>query len=137
MRKRLFLLTKLNESDKKNIFYLSDSFVNSEVWKVLQEHISLGKPIPEKSDLWPKIEKKIEESSPNFKRDLFVLTDGKLTPEEYSIAILIKCGITTTKMGILLSKAKNTISTRKDTLSRKIFGEKRSLKEIEALIHLL
>lgn len=134
--KKASLLNKLNESDN-NRFYLSEMFVNSEVWQALQDHMSLEKSIPESSDLWQKIEKKIEESSPSFKKDLFVLTDGKLTMDDYHLATLIKCGIPTSKMAILLAKAKNTISTRKNALSRKIFGEKRPLKDIEILIHSL
>ncbi len=129
------LLKNLEDLAETNRFHLSESFLHSDTYDILQNLISTQKPIPENSELWSEIEKQINEWSPNFKKNLDILTDGKLKQTDYAIAVLIKCGFNTSQMGILLSRAKNTISTRKDSLSKKLFKEKRPSKDLETLIH--
>lgn len=74
------------------------------------------------------------QTSPKFKENLIVLTDGKLKQTDYTLALLMKFGFSSTQISVLLSRAVNTVSTRKDSLCKKIFDEKKHSKALEAVI---
>lgn len=108
--------------------------IKSEVFHKIESLLKEKKPITDDSCIWEEMESEIMKTSPNFKENLIVLTDGKLKQTDYTLALLMKFGFSSTQMSILLSRAVNTISTRKDSLCKKIFDEKRHSKELEAII---
>ncbi|MDE5880502.1 MAG: tetratricopeptide repeat protein [Muribaculaceae bacterium] len=108
--------------------------IKSDIFHRIESLLKEKKPIPEGSDIWEQMEAEIVKASPNFKENLIVLTDGKLKQTDYTLALLMRFGFSSTQMSILLSRAVNTISTRKDSLCKKIFDEKRHSKEFEAII---
>ncbi|MDE6795421.1 MAG: tetratricopeptide repeat protein [Muribaculaceae bacterium] len=111
--------------------------IKSDTFHKIENLLKEKKPIPEGSDIWEQMEAEIIKTSPNFKENLIVLTDGKLKQTDYTLALLMRFGFSSTQMSVLLSRAVNTISTRKDSLCKKIFDEKRHSKELEAIIFCL
>ena len=77
------------------------------------------------------------EDSPNFKSNLHLLTGGKLSVQDYRLALLIKCGVTPTQLISLLGRTKGTISYRRETLCYRVFEEKLGSKVIDGIIRLL
>ena len=116
---------------------VSTGILQSEAYLSLQAFISEDKVIPEQSPLWKKLEIAVIDSSPNFKSNLHLLTGGKLSAQDYRLALLIKCGVTPTQLISLLGRTKGTISYRRETLCYRVFEEKLGSKVIDGIIRLL
>ncbi len=56
---------------------------------------------------------------------------------EFHLALLIKCGITPTKIATLVGRTKATIAYRRETLGFKFFDQKLGLSAIDDIIRLL
>lgn len=129
-------LTKLYD-DGKDQMKIAPAILDSDAYKKIQELISQEKPIGDDSKLWVKLEAAIKKSSPNFQTHISLLTGGKLTKQELRTAMLIKVGVTPTQMLTLLARSKGTISSRRESICFKVFGEKRANKVIDGIIRLL
>ena len=79
----------------------------------------------------------LQEVYPDFKANLRLLTQSRLTSLDLHTALLIKCHFTPTQMSVLLGRSKGTIVSRRETLSLKIFDEKIGTKVIDGIIRLL
>lgn len=135
IRLRNELLSIYNSGKKHS--GVSAGILQSEAYLSLQTFISENKVIPEQSPLWKKLESAVTESSPNFKSNLNLLTGGKLSVQDYRLALLIKCGATPTQLISLLGRTKGTISYRRETLCYRVFEEKLGSKVIDSIIRLL
>lgn len=135
IRLRNELLSIYNSGKKHS--GVSTGILQSEAYLSLQTFISEDKVIPEQSPLWKKLENAVTESSPNFKSNLHLLTGGKLSVQDYRLALLIKCGVTPTQLISLLGRTKGTISYRRETLCYRVFEEKLGSKVIDGIIRLL
>lgn len=135
---RLTLRNQLREvaSSLKEVTVPSQ-IIESEVYGLLQLYVKDGKVIPQDSPIWEELSDTISSVSPNFKRSLTVLMNGKTTKNDYETCLLIKCGVGPTGMGILLGKSPGAIVSRRDSISQKIFDEKIGTKLIDIVIRLL
>ncbi|MDE6578663.1 MAG: tetratricopeptide repeat protein [Muribaculaceae bacterium] len=115
----------------------SSHILNSEVYSLLQNYIKTEKTIPNNSEIWDHLENIILKTSPDFKKNLSVLMNGKDTLIDIETSMLIKCGFTPSSIAILLGKTPATIGSRRDSISIKIFGEKIGTKLIDNIIRLL
>ncbi len=115
-------------------FKVPDIILKSDIYLRLQQRIEENKCIPETDCIWQELELLVEQASPGFKSNLRKFSDGKITDVEIQVALLIKCGITPSKMAKLLNRAKNTISTRRKSLFVKIFGNNRNPKILDNFI---
>lgn len=88
----------------------------------------------EEKKLFKDIEDLVESVSPGFAYRLRILTEGKVTPVENRIAMLIKCGFAPLQISVLLGKEKNTISTHRRNLAFKITGQKKSNRSLDVII---
>ncbi|MDE6247767.1 MAG: hypothetical protein K2M41_08025 [Muribaculaceae bacterium] len=61
--------------------------------------------------------------SPDFRRNLEILMSGKLRQHLYHTALLIKCGFSSSAIGRIVSRERNTIKNRLNTLSKSILDE--------------
>ncbi|MDE6074460.1 MAG: hypothetical protein K2F80_07670, partial [Muribaculaceae bacterium] len=116
---------------------LHDKLQQSAVLEKLRTYIRLEKSISDKDPLWSDLKREIDEICPSFKVDLVKLTAGKLTEDELKTALLIKCGVTTTRLTKLLDISKSGIMSRRQGLSIKIFDRKVSTKTLDSIIRLL
>lgn len=110
---------------------------NSDAYQNLLEVIANGRELKESDPLWEELEKIVMDCSPKFKANLQLLVGGKMNSFDLHTALLIKCGVTPTNMAILLNRTKGTISSRRESLSLRIFGEKKGSKVIDGIIRLL
>ena len=116
---------------------LSDVIAESSAYRQIQESLEKGIAIPDDAPLWHEIERSVQEIYPDFKANLRLLTQSRLTSLDLHTALLIKCHFTPTQMSVLLGRSKGTIVSRRETLSLKIFDEKIGTKVIDGIIRLL
>ena len=108
---------------------------DSTVVEKLKTFISQEKCIPAKDrTIWKDIEEAIDDVTSGFHSKLMVLTLGRMTQNEYEVALLIKCGFKPKEISILLAKAKSTVAERRSALSNKIFGEVSGNKQLDKII---
>ena len=113
------------------------NLINSESYAVLLNHAKNGTIIHDSSELWKELYDLILQDSPDFETNLRLLMGGNIKHHELQTIILIRCGITPSQMAPMLGKAKGSISSRRESLSFKIFGEKTNQKNIDAVIRSL
>lgn len=111
--------------------------IQSESYQQLQTLIAMESELKPDSKLWTELEATIQQCSPKFLSTLQLLANGKLTRTDLRTAILIKFGISPSQMAVLLNRTKGTISSRRESLCRKIFDENLGLKTIDGVIRLL
>lgn len=124
-------------SSHDNSYTVSPVILESEVYKRIKDYISNDRVIPESNPIWGDLEEIVLKSSPEFKYRLSLLTGGKLKLSDLHLALLIKCGISSTNISTLLGRAKSTIAYRKDILGLKAFEQKLETGLIESIIHSL
>ncbi len=107
---------------------------DTSIFKTLRTHIRNGKGISYNVKIWKDIEEAVNLSSPDFKERLELLASGKMSKNEYEIALLIRFGILPKEMTILLNRSKSAISDRRSSLARKIFGNNYNTKALDRLI---
>lgn len=132
LRKELLALYNKNTTSK-----ISETIRESESYKKLQELIKLKQILSYDDPLWDQLECVVLKSSPKFKENLQLLTQGRLTSVDLHTALLIKCHVQPTQMSILLTKSKGAIVSRRESLCLKIFGEQLGTKAIDGIIRLL
>lgn len=95
---------------------VSREILESEGYNEIVRSLQQNLPIPEKSDVWKKLENVVEKSSPGFRYNLQTLLGSNLKTSEYHMALLIKSGFSPTQLSILLGRAKSTITERRSRL---------------------
>ncbi len=122
---------------KKERYQVPVVILQSNAYCNLQERIEKCKLIPDADPLWEEIEKAVKECSPNFRRQLNLLTSGHLTVIDYHTALLLKCGIKPGQMAKLAGRSQGCIVSRRETLGFKIIGVKRGLAIVDRVIQSL
>lgn len=116
---------------------LSNTIMESDAFNELQNRIKDNQVLSYDDPLWVKLEETVIKSSPNFKKNLQLLTQSRLTSIDLHTALLIKCQINPTDMTILLSKSKGAIVSRRESLCFKVFDKKLGTRVIDGIIRLL
>lgn len=110
-------------------------FKNSEIWNELIGILQDDRSIKAKDEeLWNKIDRTVKESSIDFRKKLELLTNYRLTEDEYRTSLLIKLGMTPTQISRLLLKTKGTISSRRDRLCQKMFDTRMGVEFVDKVI---
>ena len=112
-------------------------FRDSPLYDELIGRIDKSKSVEKDGKFWNRLEEFFSQSCPNFLPNLEKLTESKLNEREKQTAMLIKCGFRIGEVGKLLAKSKGAMVSRRETLSLKIFGEKRGSQYIDELIRKL
>ena len=133
-RRRAELIEIYNASKDKKV---DERIVLSDTRAKLEQYIKQQKNITGEDPMWQEIEMCVLNVSPEFHTTLLLLSGGRLNTKEYRTALLIKCGVTPTQMKTLLNLEKGSISSRRASLSMKIFDEKRELRYVDGLIRAL
>lgn len=116
---------------------ISEDIIESEAYKKLQKLIKQKQILSYEDPFWDELEYVVIKSSPQFKENLKLLTQSRLTTIDLHTALLIKCHILPSQMAVLLSKSKGAIVSRRESLCVKIFGEQKGTKVIDGIIRLL
>ena len=90
-----------------------------------------------RESFWTELRKVVCAAAPHFMERLSILTGNKLTSKDIQTALLIKCGISHSQMSVIFGRTKGTISQRKETLSKKMFGCKVDMKILEQIVRIL
>lgn len=135
VRLREELLDILNMGNQS--YSVSPIILESEAYEKILEYIRKDRIIPDKDPVWVELEEVVLKSSPQFKHRLHLLTGGKLKPSDFHLALLIKCGVSSTNISTLVGRAKSTVAYRKDALGFKVFDQKLGTGVIDDIIHLL
>lgn len=128
---------QLLEAKRAKNVDLPETVIMSHCYGMLNEYLREHKLLKVTDELWNEIYSVLKESYPEFLSNLRLLTNGKLTSTELETAILIKLGFTTTQIGELVGRNRNTISTRKKTIGQKLIDENLTSKDVETIIRLL
>lgn len=113
---------------------VDDFLLQSKEYEILLKCINTGKDIVYDTCLWKSLEEKVNISSPDFKVRLRILSSERMTAPEFEVALLIRFGISPKNMSILLARKKSTVSDRRSSLARKIFGDNFDNRALDRLI---
>lgn len=116
---------------------IPEDVLGAEPYAKIIEKIQMNGIIVEANPLWDEISNLVLHWSPDFKRKLILLTEGKISLQDYRLALLIKLGIRPTDISLLIGKARGTVNSRRQNLGLKLFGEKKSMKLVDKIISLL
>ncbi len=116
---------------------LSHIIVDSSGFNHLQSRIKENNVISYDDKLWDELEEAVLKASPNFKKNLQLLTQSRLTSIDLHTALLIKCQVSPTSMSMLLSRSKGAIVSRRESLCLKVFDKKLGTQVIDGIIRLL
>ncbi|MCH5238062.1 MAG: tetratricopeptide repeat protein [Muribaculaceae bacterium] len=109
----------------------------TEIYKNLQYHIEAKEIFREDNPDWKEVENLVLSVSPDFIKNLGILTGHTLTRYEMRTSMLIKLGFSPIEISILVGRAKNTISTRRLKMGEKMFGKGIETKIVDCIIRLL
>ncbi|MGM9826729.1 MAG: tetratricopeptide repeat protein [Muribaculaceae bacterium] len=128
-------LESLNETGL--VVELPHQLTSSETYCNLQNYIKQERIISEYPAFWVELEEIVKLNFPDFKKRLEILLGGNIKEHELQTVLLIKCGLNTKQMMILLGRTKTAISERRKNLSNRILGQKSTSSYIDAIIRLL
>ncbi len=124
------------ESYKENV-PVSSYIIKSDIYKTLCDYIDHNRNVPDKSEIWYKLEDVVCAASPNFMTNIQILANSKLSTQDARIAMLMKCGFSTIQMSILNSRGRTTISSRQISLGKKLFKSQLTPLQIGNIMRLL
>ena len=129
------ILTAIQSNwDKTPDLLIKPEIKESPLYKELSEMVTKKKCITDDGDIDCRLRELIDRSSPDFIKRLTIITEGKISPSELKIALLIRCGFKPVEIGILLSRQRNTISTQRKSLANKISTMDTSLRMLDLTI---
>ena len=135
-RKEVVKELKMRTTDDMQIT-LPSEILNSDIYNYVKDLIQGGHIIPDEETIWREIKTVIINGAPNFSKKLNILSEGKLSIDEYKTILLIRLGIGVTHISVLTGKTKAAIISRKKSISSKIFGMEISNKKFDSMIQLL
>ena len=133
LKERLIVLQRAGEAKK----YKPKEILEMSLYARLQEYIRAVRWPDEGDDIWMDIENAVVQVSPEFKSRLTLLVGGKMKPDVYHMALLVKCGFGPTDTGVLLGRSKGAVSSRRSYICEKIFGQKLGARVMDDIIRLL
>lgn len=111
---------------------VSDRIKNSSVYSALKARIDGRQCLSEDDPLWAQLESAVFDVSPDFKNIFYcIVGDSQVSVDEYRTALLIKCGFTPSKIGILMNISKGGVASRKIRMTKKIFNENLGAKVLD------
>ena len=137
LRNRLMKeLDSINEN-LKSVPPVPKEFLQSDVNDRVLQCLREKRPIPEGKTLWEDTERTVLGCSPDFRKNLLLLSDGNVDDMDYRMALLIRCGFGISKISVLMGRVNSTISTRRSRLGKKLFGTELDSKSLFNLIRML
>lgn len=107
----------------------------SSIYRVIQEQIMQNNGRPLKIEEWEELTKIIDEAFDNFSNKLMGYC--QLNAQEFHVCLLLKIGIKPNDISMLTARSKQSISSTRNRLFRKVFGDKGSGKDWDDFIYSL
>lgn len=130
-------LLSLSEKYEDRSVPIPAVILDYDVYRRLMAMVKEGDLLHDKDDFWVEVEKIVLAASPDFIKNLNLLTNGKISLVDWQTALLLKCGLTPKQLSILFMKSNGAIVSRREMLSLKIFGRKIGVKALDSVIRLL
>lgn len=105
---------------------------NSAIYKEIQKSISLYGGTPLKEEQWEELTRIVDTAYVDFSDKL--LHYCKLSAHEFRVCLLIKIGIRPQEISNITSHSKQSISTTRNRLFKRVFGDKGSGKDWDDFI---
>lgn len=107
----------------------------STIYRVIQDQIMMHNGRPLKLEEWDELTKIIDDAFGDFSNKL--LSYCNLNAQEFHVCLLLKIGIKPNDISMLTAHSKQSISTIRNRLFRKVFGDKGSGKDWDEFIYSL
>ena len=123
-------LDKLSEKR----YFVPDRILNSETYVRLKNAISQNRVINDNDQIWDELLELICKVSPDFDKKIRILSEGRITTEEFHTILLIKAGIKPAEQSKVFGREACTITFRRRTIGEKIINGKLSPALVDKLI---
>ena len=123
---------RIAEIDIEERNHAEEVIRKSEIYRQIQRSISLYGGTPLKEDQWEELSRIVDEAYSDFSDKL--LGYCKLSTHEFRVCLLIKIGIRPQDISNLTAHSKQSISTTRNRLFKRIFGDKGSGKDWDEFI---
>ncbi len=130
-------LLNLNRSLENRKMAVNPELLESEAYKKLRNHIENGVCLKEDDKLWAELHSEVLKYSGDFEKNLRILTGGKVSSYDVKTVILIKFNLTTVQMAAIFNRTNTTIFSRRNSLSKRIFGETLPSHDLDNILRLL
>ncbi len=117
--------------------HIPESIISSDAYCRMRARLESEQIIPDNDFLWDDIEEVVLSVNKDFKRRFQVLVGNKFKITDYRVALMIKCGLSTAEMRILVPMSKGGVSSKRIRLGEKAFDKKLPTNVIDRLIQLL
>lgn len=107
----------------------------SSIYRVIQEQIMQNNGRPLKIEEWEELTSIIDEAFGDFSNKL--MSYCQLNAQEFHVCLLLKIGIKPNDISMLTARSKQSISSIRNRLFRKVFGDKGSGKDWDDFIYSL
>ncbi len=130
--------SRIEEMGKAGVKYeVPTAILKSESYAIIQDHISKEKILPEDSVHWNKLEQTVLQVSPYFKYHLHLLSTKTVRTSFYHIALLIKCGIPSRGICVIIGRQKGTVSNTRSNMAKLILGKQENTQSMDNIIRML
>lgn len=102
---------------------LSETLINSDVYKQLPSRVEDAELIPERYTFWSELEAAVTEAYPNFMDRLYILTNGQIDSIDKQIAMLTKCSVKLSIIAKIIGRGKSATSIRRRELAKSISSD--------------
>ena len=139
-REAIAYRTELNEyiesldklSEKR--YAVPECILNSQTYVHLKNAISQNRAISDNDPIWDELLELICRVSPDFDKKIRILSEGRITTEEFHTILLIKAGIKPAEQSKVFGREACTITFRRRTIGEKIINGKLSPALVDRLI---
>ncbi len=111
--------------------------MQTEAYNKLMAMIAAGTELKNDSDIWTELYSGLNTHYPDFLNKLHLLSTVPLNTNDIQTAILIKYGVSPSKIAKLFIRTKGAVSSRRENLGKKLFDEKLNLKAIDRIIRII
>lgn len=134
-----FLKNKLGKDIKTvtQYTYLSPEILTSPAYMEMSNFINQRKGISNQNQLWNDIEDLILSEFPQFLRNLYILSQNRLSKDEINTAVLIKLNVTPSEASRLMNKSRSTITYKRMQLVEKLFKKEVPLRLLDIAIRMI
>lgn len=106
----------------------------SEIYDILRRKISQDEMIFNREDYWIDLESIFSKVYPDFKNILVEVSGGKISDNEFRVAMALRCGFTPSQISTLMGCGTNNVSYYRKNLVEKLTGKKLSSRFLDQLI---
>ena len=124
-------------SEDNDKFDIHPSILQSETYIKLQDMILQGKSLKSVDPFWKELEERVGSLYPDFRKKLTLLSSGKMTAYDFHLALLIKCGIRPSDIATILCQTNGAFTSKRTTLSKKLFDTRLSANTFTNIIRML